>query len=101
MSWPSYVSDHMKTEGVPSLSKRQERMTPEWKTFRVENLVQDRIVLLFDMLYEYRQVFKQQYWMGVITMQNPFDMYSIQDIIYSTRPDLLIETGASIVFAPW
>ena len=26
-------------------------------------------------------------------MQNPFDMYSIQDIIYTTKPDLLIETG--------
>ena len=71
----------------------QDRMTPEWKTFAVETLDQDKIVLLFDMLYEHRQVFKQQYWMGIITMQNPFDMYSIQDIIYTTRPDLLIETG--------
>ena len=70
-------------------------MTPEWKTFAVDSLDQDKIVLLFDMLYEHRQVFKQQYWMGVITMQNPFDMYSIQDIIYTTRPDLLIETGMS------
>ncbi len=26
-------------------------------------------------------------------MQNPFDMYSIQDIIFSQRPDLIIETG--------
>ena len=32
---------------------------------------------------------------GVITMQNPFDMFSIQDIIYSTRPDLIIETGTA------
>ena len=30
---------------------------------------------------------------GVITMQNPFDMFSISDIIYTERPDLLIETG--------
>lgn len=29
-------------------------------------------------------------------MQNPFDMYSIQDIIYTTRPDLLIETGGGL-----
>lgn len=30
---------------------------------------------------------------GVITMQNPFDMYSIADIIYTVKPDLIIETG--------
>ena len=72
-------------------------MTPEWKTFAVETLDQDKIVLLFDMLYEHLQVFTKQYWMGVITMQNPFDMYSIQDIIYTTRPDLLIETGMQIL----
>ena len=28
-------------------------------------------------------------------MQNPFDMFSIQDIIVSTRPDLIIETGTA------
>ena len=31
---------------------------------------------------------------AVWNLQNPFDMYSIQDIIFTTKPDLLIETGA-------
>jgi hypothetical protein len=26
-------------------------------------------------------------------MQNPFDMYSIQDIIFTTRPEFMLETG--------
>jgi cephalosporin hydroxylase len=71
------------------------RTTPEWKTFDVPNGLMDLVVLLFDMLYEHQTVFSRQYWMGVITMQNPFDVYAIQDIIYSTRPDLLIETGTA------
>jgi len=73
----------------------KDRMTPEWKTFDVETPEQDHVMLLFDMLYEKLHVFTRQYWMGVITMQNPFDMYSIQDIIFSTQPDLLIETGTA------
>eukprot|EP00955_Chlamydomonas_euryale_P041475 351992-Chlamydomonas_euryale.AAC.1 len=39
---------------------------------------QDAVVLLLDVLYEKLGVFKRQYWQGVITMQNPFDMYAIQ-----------------------
>ncbi|KAG1671401.1 hypothetical protein FOA52_011898 [Chlamydomonas sp. UWO 241] len=67
----------------------------DWKTFDVENLEQDAVVFLFDMLYEKMHVFLRQYWMGIVTMQNPFDMYSIQDIIYTNQPDLLIETGTA------
>ena len=26
-------------------------------------------------------------------MQNPFDMYSIQDIVFTTQPSLIVETG--------
>mmetsp|Transcript_1094 Transcript_1094/g.2379 ORF Transcript_1094/g.2379 Transcript_1094/m.2379 type:complete len:534 (-) Transcript_1094:633-2234(-) len=68
---------------------------PKWMTFSVQTPEQDAVVLLFDVLYEKLAVFTRQYWLGVITMQNPFDMYSIQDIIYTTKPDLLIETGTA------
>mmetsp|Transcript_1096 Transcript_1096/g.2385 ORF Transcript_1096/g.2385 Transcript_1096/m.2385 type:complete len:534 (-) Transcript_1096:676-2277(-) len=68
---------------------------PKWMTFSVQTPEQDAVVLLFDVLYEKLAVFTRQYWLGVITMQNPFDMYSIQDIIFSTQPDLLIETGTA------
>ncbi|GFH12702.1 uncharacterized protein HaLaN_08439, partial [Haematococcus lacustris] len=74
----------------------QERMhNPAWKTFNVPELDQDAVVLLFDLLYESLGVFKKQYWLGVITMQNPFDMMSINDIIYTIQPDLIIETGTA------
>lgn len=43
----------------------QERMTPqEWRTFVYESPEQDLVVLLFDMLYEFKHIFTRQYWMG-------------------------------------
>ena len=40
-------------------------MTPqEWRTFVYESPEQDSVVLLFDMLYEFKRVFTRQYWMG-------------------------------------
>lgn len=70
---------------------------PEWMTYAVKNLQQDAVLLLYDVLYEALGVFKQQYWLGSITMQNPNDMMSISDIISTIKPDLIIETGAWVV----
>ena len=39
-------------------------MTEEWRTFPVETPEQDKVLLLFDMLYEKLLVFTKQYWMG-------------------------------------
>ncbi len=33
------------------------------------------------------------FWLGVQTMQTPLDMWVFQEIIYETKPDVLIETG--------
>ncbi len=68
----------------------------ESKTFNVATLDEDAVVFLFDILYEKLGIFKQQYWLGTIAMQNPFDMMSITDIIYTVRPDLIIETGVCV-----
>ena len=46
-------------------------MGPDWKTFAVDNLDQDKLVLLFDMLYEYKRVFTKQYWMGEKHQDDP------------------------------
>jgi len=32
-------------------------------------------------------------WLGVPAIQNPFDAWIIQEIIWETRPDVIIETG--------
>jgi hypothetical protein len=43
----------------------QERMYSEpWKTFNVESLERDAVIMLFDVLYEKLKVFTRQYWLG-------------------------------------
>lgn len=32
-------------------------------------------------------------WLGVTTLQHPFDMWTTQEIMFETRPDLVVETG--------
>lgn len=34
-------------------------------------------------------------WLGIPTEQNPNDVWIIQEIIYETRPDFIVETGTS------
>ncbi|KAG2497012.1 hypothetical protein HYH03_005015 [Edaphochlamys debaryana] len=63
--------------------------------FMFDNPHKDRTVFLFDLLYEREEAFKNQWWLGSVAQQNPFDMYAIQDIIYQVRPDLIIETGTA------
>lgn len=33
------------------------------------------------------------FWLGIKTIQNPCDMWTLQEIINETRPDFIIETG--------
>ncbi|GAX73538.1 hypothetical protein CEUSTIGMA_g989.t1 [Chlamydomonas eustigma] len=89
----SHVRNHKTSWGQWLRTERF--FNSSWMTFPVATPEEDAVVMLFDVLYEKLTVFTKQYWLGVITMQNPFDMYSIQDIIFTTRPTLLIETGTA------
>jgi cephalosporin hydroxylase len=33
------------------------------------------------------------YWLGTLTLKNPLDLWVYQEIIFETRPDLIVETG--------
>src|SRR5437763_12866642 len=35
------------------------------------------------------------YWMGVRSLKNPLDAWTYQEIMYETRPDLLLELGSA------
>ncbi|KAL6750792.1 cephalosporin hydroxylase-domain-containing protein [Haematococcus lacustris] len=74
----------------------QQRMgQPQWQTYRTQRPEHDTVLELFDILYERTAAFTKQHFMGVISMQNPPDMYAIADIIYTQKPDLIIETGTA------
>ncbi len=48
------------------------------------------------MIYHHKNVvFKQCFWMGVKTLKNPLDTWVYQEIIFETRPDVLIEIGSA------
>jgi len=39
-------------------------------------------------------VFKQCRWRGVLALKNPLDSWIYQEIIYETKPDIIVEIGA-------
>ena len=61
---------------------------PDGKRFSVED-----VTFGYDLLYERNALWAQQRWMGVQCQQNPSDAWILQEILFDTQPDLLIETG--------
>ena len=53
----------------------------------------ENILTNFDRLFEKSKLWAMQRFMGVQTQQNPFDAWIIQEILWDTRPQLVIETG--------
>jgi cephalosporin hydroxylase len=39
------------------------------------------------------QTWKRNHWLGIRTLQNPNDVWIVQEIIIDVKPDLIIETG--------
>lgn len=53
------------------------------------------IRIFHQLLYEFRatQTWESTYWMGSRALKSPFDLWVYQEIIFETKPDLIIETG--------
>ncbi len=47
----------------------------------------------FTDLYYAQGIHYRTKWLGVSTLENPCDMWAIQEIICETKPDIIIETG--------
>jgi cephalosporin hydroxylase len=56
---------------------------------------QDDMVLRFHDRYYGSRVWMDTYWRGVPTQKCPLDLWVYQEIIWSTRPDLIVETGTA------
>ena len=52
-----------------------------------------QIVRMFHEMLYYSAVNEDMEWMGVRTLQNPADMWVIQEILFEVKPDFIIETG--------
>jgi len=43
--------------------------------------------------YGTRSTWRENRWLGVLTLQNPMDIWITQEIIVETKPDFIVETG--------
>jgi cephalosporin hydroxylase len=58
------------------------------------NVTDDEIVKRFSKLwYDSPDTWKRNRWLGILTYQNPDDVWIIQEIISEIRPDFVVETG--------
>jgi cephalosporin hydroxylase len=58
------------------------------------NQTSDQLVISgFTRLYHSLGIHNRTRWLGISTLENPCDMWAIQEIITETNPDLIIETG--------
>lgn len=60
---------------------------------RGEPAAHDSLVKDFTKLYYSSGVHYRTQWLGVSTLENPCDMWAIQEIISEIKPDFIVETG--------
>jgi cephalosporin hydroxylase len=55
----------------------------------------DSVVAAFHRLYHQRgaTTYNNTRWLGTLVQQLPLDLWSFQEIVYETRPDVLVEAG--------
>ena len=58
-----------------------------------ESSLDDHLVNDFIKLYHSSGIHYRTRWLGIPTLENPCDMWAIQEIITETKPDFIIETG--------
>lgn len=59
----------------------------------LRNITSDDIVFGYDLLFEKYKLWAKQRWLGIQTQQDPSDAWILQEILFDTKPDVLIETG--------
>jgi cephalosporin hydroxylase len=64
-----------------------------WNSPGVNKWPKEEIVKKFTQVYYASRVHDRTTWLGVSALQNPCDMWSMQEIISEIKPDFIIETG--------
>ena len=68
---------------------------PSYKS--IDNLDNQSIIDNFHLLYasNHKQTYYNTYWMGIRSMKCPLDLWIYQEILFKTKPDIIIETGTN------
>ena len=63
-----------------------------------DNFLEHLVADVFHVMYYHSNVWnhKNTTWLGVGIFQHPFDMWIKQEILFETRPTLIIETGSAM-----
>ena len=63
----------------------------------IKNLDSSSIIDNFHLLYasNHKQTYDNTYWMGIRSMKCPLDLWIYQEILFKTKPDIIIETGTN------
>lgn len=62
----------------------------------VWRVIEPAVLRCFHKLYYHHHrhtTWEATHWMGVRVLKNPFDLWSYQELLFETKPDLVIETG--------
>ncbi|KAF8059102.1 djlA [Scenedesmus sp. PABB004] len=68
---------------------------PAWHAAGTGSTDEGAVLMLAEVLYQMREVFLRQRWLGVSAMQAPADLMAIADVIVAVKPDVIIETGTA------
>jgi cephalosporin hydroxylase len=60
-----------------------------------ERQIVDRFHILYYDAHKYGKTWGDTYWMGVKTLKCPLDMWLYQEILFTLRPDVIIECGTA------
>ena len=77
----------MSFSSVSARLRNAHRVHVKW---RVDQLVNREFLRRY---YDDRSTWGDTYWLGIKTEKCPLDLWMYQEIIASTRPDLIVETG--------
>jgi cephalosporin hydroxylase len=70
----------------------QQRLPPFQEKSKTsgEKDIRDNFHMLW---YQNQNTWKKNKWLGILTRQNPMDIWVTQEIIVDTKPDFIVETG--------
>ncbi|CAD7940176.1 unnamed protein product [Amoebophrya sp. A25] len=57
------------------------------------SLTAEQSAFAYDKMYEWNGIFMKQRFLGMKIQQHPLDAWILQELLWDTRPDLIIETG--------
>lgn len=73
---------------------KKNKYNPRTHKVNIKNIGQDVIDLFHKLYYDTaKQTYGNTFYFGVPTLKCPLDLWVYQEIIYRTKPDVIIETG--------